>query len=231
MDEPSDGERPHPDPAATTPAGGEHAVRRASIGARRNPATETAVLEAARGLLAEKGYAGFSIDEVARRAGAGKPTIYRWWPSKADLFIAVYAADKAAAIAAPDTGDLAGDLAAYTSNVWRFWRESVPGAAFRALIAEAQASDSALAALREKFLPARLVDLEGLFARAARRGEIAEQDVEGLLRLYIGFHWFQLLTGHVEEDPALIARMVGLIVQAGHGGRPGAAATQAGPPQ
>ncbi|NVO14275.1 MAG: TetR/AcrR family transcriptional regulator [Rhodoplanes sp.] len=220
MDEPSNGDLPGPGPASAGSPECEHAARRASIGARRNPATEAAILEAARGLLAEKGYAGFSIDEVARRAGAGKPTIYRWWPSKADLFIAVYAADKAAAIAVPDTGDLADDLVAYTTNVWRFWRESVPGAAFRALIAEAQATGSALEVLREKFLPARLCDLESLFTHAAARGEIAADDVEGLLRLYIGFHWFQLLTGRIDEDPALIARMVGLIVRAGRSGRP-----------
>jgi AcrR family transcriptional regulator len=164
---------------------------------------------------------------VARRAGAGKPTIYRWWPSKADLFIAVYAADKAAAIAVPDTGDLAADLVAYTTNLWRFWRESVPGAAFRALVAEAQASGPALEALREKFLPARLHDLESLFVRAAARGEIAAADIDGLLRLYIGFHWFQLLTGRIDEDPPLIARMVGLIVGAG---RAGGSGTQARPP-
>lgn len=189
--------------------------RRASIGARRNPAAEAAILEAARALLAEKGYAGFSIDEVARRAGAGKPTIYRWWPSKADLFIAVYAADKAAAIQAPDTGDLAGDLAAYTSALWRFWRETPSGAAFKGLLAEAQASDPALTALREKFLPVRLSDLGCVFTRAAERGEITAEDAPALLRLYIGFHWVHLLTGRIDEDPALIDQMARLIARAG----------------
>ena len=54
--------------------------RRASIGARRSPETEAAVKAAARDLLAEKGYAGFSIEEVARRAGAGShTTCFAWW--------------------------------------------------------------------------------------------------------------------------------------------------------
>ncbi|MDC7789297.1 TetR/AcrR family transcriptional regulator [Rhodoplanes sp. TEM] len=198
-----------------TPAPTETAPRRASIGARRNPAAETAILAAARGLLAEKGYAGFSIDEVARRAGAGKPTIYRWWPSKADLFIAVYAADKAAAIAVPDTGSLAADLAGYTAALWRFWRETPSGAAFRALLAEAQASEQAMTALREKFLPLRLADLGCVFTRAAGRGEIAAADAESLLQLYIGFHWVHLLTERIDEDAALIDRMARLIVRAG----------------
>ncbi|RAI42862.1 TetR/AcrR family transcriptional regulator [Rhodoplanes roseus] len=201
-------------PKSATPPS-ETQSRRASIGARRSPAAEAAILDAARSLLAEKGYAGFSIDEVARRAGAGKPTIYRWWPSKADLFIAVYSADKAAAIVVPDTGALATDLAAYTTELWRFWRETPSGVAFRALLAEAQASEQAMAALRDKFLPLRLADLACVFTRAADRGEIAPADADDLLQLYIGFHWVHLLTGRIGEDAASIERMARLIVRAG----------------
>ncbi len=64
---------------------------RRSIGAQRNPDSERAILDAARDLLAEEGLAGFSIEAVARRARAGKPTIYRWWPDKTRLLLAVYA--------------------------------------------------------------------------------------------------------------------------------------------
>ncbi|MBK5961782.1 hypothetical protein CCR97_26765 [Rhodoplanes elegans] len=212
------------------PEAGHTGHRRASIGARRNPAAETAILGAARALLAEKGYAGFSIDEVARRAGAGKPTIYRWWPSKADLFIAVYAADKAAAIAVPDTGDLAADLSVYTKALWRFWRETSSGAAFRALIAEAQASEQAMIALREKFLPVRLADLGCVFTRAVERGEIAAADAPALLQLYIGFHWVHLLTGRIAEETELIEQAARLIVRAGGGAPATAAAPTATPP-
>ena len=63
---------------------------RRSIGARRNPESAEAILEAAEAVLLESGYAGFSIEAVARKARAGKPTIYRWWPSKAALLLDVY---------------------------------------------------------------------------------------------------------------------------------------------
>ena len=49
--------------------------KRTSIGARRNPATEEAILQAAEAILQEGDLAGFSIEAVARRARAGKPTI------------------------------------------------------------------------------------------------------------------------------------------------------------
>src|SRR5437773_2620831 len=44
-----------------------------------------AILDATRALLGEVGYARLSIDGVAKRAGVGRPTIYRWWPDKSHL--------------------------------------------------------------------------------------------------------------------------------------------------
>ncbi|MFG1402183.1 TetR/AcrR family transcriptional regulator [Xanthobacter sediminis] len=175
--------------------------RRASIGARRNPEAEAAILEAARGLLAERGYAGFSIEEVARRAGAGKPTIYRWWPTKADLFIDVYSAEKSAALVPPETGALWSDLLAYTRALWAFWRDTPSGRTFRALIAEAQASETAMIALRDKFLPERLKDVRRMFDAAASRGDVRAEAVPHLLTLYIGFNWVRLLTDRIADDP------------------------------
>lgn len=184
--------------------------RRASIGARRNPKSEAAVLAAARELLAERGYSGFSIEEVARRAGAGKPTIYRWWPSKADLFIAVYAAEKEAAIPAPALGALRGNLVRYTTDLWRFWRGNPAGSAFRGLIAEAQGGATALEALRGKFLGERLATPRALFLTAAQRAEFPLSEVEDRMALWIGFNWFHLLTDQL-EDEAVILRRVSLL--------------------
>lgn len=190
-------------------------VRRASIGARRNPATEEAIIAAARDLLEERGYAGFSFDEVARRAGAGKPTLYRWWPTRADLLMEVYSAEKAATMKAPDTGTLPGDLLAYTRALWAFWRDTPTGRAFRGLIAEAQAGEAAQILLREKFLPERLKDVRAMFERALGRGEVGASAVEDLIALYVGFNWFRLTTGRIEDDAPAIARMAQLLTQGG----------------
>ena len=192
------------------PMAADRTKRRASIGARRSPQTEAAVLAAARALLEEKGYAGFTIEEVARRAGAGKPTIYRWWPSKADLFIAVYAAEKEAAIAVPELGSLRGNLIRYTTDLWRFWRGNPAGSAFRGLVAEAQGSAAALEALRGKFLGERLAPARGLFVRAAERGEIAAAEIEDRIALWVGFNWYQLLTSQI-DDESVILRRIGLL--------------------
>ncbi|MDG3009060.1 TetR/AcrR family transcriptional regulator [Rhodococcus sp. D2-41] len=63
-----------------TGAGGQH-----RLGPQRNAAIDTAVLDATRELLIERGYSGTSIDAIARRAGVGRPAIYRRWPSKAHI--------------------------------------------------------------------------------------------------------------------------------------------------
>ena len=185
--------------------------KRRSIGARRNPESAAAVLKAARELLRERGYAGFSIDEVARRAGAGKPTIYRWWPTKADLFLSVYNAEKSEAMPPSDDASLGEALTQYTLALWRFWRENPAGGAFCGLVAEAQASPAALAVLREKFLPERLERLNDLFYNAAARNEIAADEVEDRITIWIGFNWFHLLTGQLDMPPEAIKRCILLI--------------------
>src|SRR5690606_6705519 len=109
---------------------------RKSIGARRNPDSAEAILEAAEAILAERGLSGFSIEAVARAARAGKPTIYRWWPSKSALLLEVYQRQKRAP-AAPDTGDLEGDVFAFLKGLFEQWRNTPAGDIFRSVIAEA----------------------------------------------------------------------------------------------
>lgn len=199
----------------TTVQPADGSKKRCSIGARRNPESAAAVVKAARELLHERGYAGFSIDEVARRAGAGKPTIYRWWPTKADLFLSVYGAEKSDALPLADEGSLAEALTEYTLALWKFWRENPAGGAFCGLVAEAQASPAALAVLREKFLPERLERLHSLFAIAVARKEIVADEVDDRIAIWIGFNWFHLLTGQLDVASEAIKRCVLLITGTG----------------
>ncbi|MBT2443138.1 TetR/AcrR family transcriptional regulator [Streptomyces sp. ISL-36] len=86
---------------------------------RRSERSRRAIYDAALALVAEAGYARTTIEGIAARAGVGKQTIYRWWPSKAavllDAFLDLAAraneelgGDADSEI--PDTGDLAADL-------------------------------------------------------------------------------------------------------------------------
>jgi AcrR family transcriptional regulator len=196
-------------------------ARRVSIGNTRNPETHAAILDAAHELLAEHGYAGVSMEAVARRAGAGKPTLYRWWPSKTALLIELYEREKSRVLAeVPDLGSAQKELVALIKGVHRFWRKTPAGQAFRSIIAEAQADEMALRALRDDFLPRGRATALAILDRAAARGEIApDVDRELLLDVLFGFSWYRLLTHQLRDSNGAVERLIAaLLAAAGTGG-------------
>ncbi|QHA04314.1 TetR family transcriptional regulator [Streptomyces broussonetiae] len=88
--------------------------------ARRSEKSRRAIYAAALALVGEVGYPKTTVEGIAARAGVGKQTIYRWWPSKAEVLLEAFfdlstqAAQEAgqAPYVIPDTGDLAADLKA-----------------------------------------------------------------------------------------------------------------------
>lgn len=89
---------------STMPAKETRLRRRRAVRLGRPPRelageVDARILEAARRVFLERGMAGASIDEIARLACAGKPTIYARYPSKQALFTAVVMRNVAAATA------------------------------------------------------------------------------------------------------------------------------------
>src|SRR5450432_744304 len=81
-------------------------------GRPRSAEADRAILAATLELLAERGLDAMSIEEVAARAGVGKTTIYRRWPSKGLLALDAFVISFRAEQPLPDTGTLRGDLVA-----------------------------------------------------------------------------------------------------------------------
>ncbi|APS21922.1 TetR family transcriptional regulator [Streptomyces sp. Tue 6075] len=99
------------------------APTKAPDSSRRSDRSRRAIHDAALALVAEVGYRRTTIEGIAARAGVGKQTIYRWWPSKAAVLMDAFldlagrAAEDAgaggtgeSAPGIPDTGDLVADL-------------------------------------------------------------------------------------------------------------------------
>ncbi|TGP53945.1 TetR/AcrR family transcriptional regulator [bacterium M00.F.Ca.ET.230.01.1.1] len=191
---------------------GEAAARgRKSIGAKRNPESADAIVEAAEAVLREAGYAGFSIEAVARRARAGKPTIYRWWPSKAALLIEVYQRQKH--VETPDTGNVEDDLAGFLRNLFAHWRDTPSGNVFRSLIAEAQSDETAAVALAE-YSKGRRSHTGLMIERAKARGEVAANVDAGIVAdLVAAYAWRHLLSNRLDEDEAAIRAAVRYVVR------------------
>lgn len=171
---------------------------RASIGARRNPETEAAVLDAAAALIAEAGYGALTMEAVCRRARAGKATLYRWWPSKGHLALALISRAKEA-IALPDSGSLRGDLILYLEQVLAQWRgddgQTPLGPLLRALYAEA-GEDPALAAAFAEARQSRWRGLDLILTAARDRGELAPRLTPDRARaLIMALPIYLLLTG------------------------------------
>ncbi len=84
-------------------------------GRPRDAGADEAILSATVDALAEGGISGLSMDEIARRAGVGKATIYRRWASKEALVLDALGTKPL--LPTPDTGSLRNDLLAYATAV------------------------------------------------------------------------------------------------------------------
>lgn len=153
----------------------------ARLGRKRDHTRDAEILDAAVEVLSECGYDGMTVDMVATRAKAGKATVYRRWPSKAELVIDAVACMKRAhtdAEEVPDTGTLRGDLVALIrpQSLQESERKMrVMGGLVSMLARDPHLADAVNEAITEP--RARLNRL--LMQRAADRGEIrGDADLE-----------------------------------------------------
>src|SRR3954465_7425678 len=109
-------------------SGGDLEVRRGR-GGPRDPETDSRITAAAAELMLERGFDKTTVDDVAALAGVGKATVYRRWTSKEDLAVAAMESLYSVEMPEPDTGSIAGDLAASYRSVLAFVN-SPQGAAF-----------------------------------------------------------------------------------------------------
>lgn len=145
--------------------------QRRGRGRPRDPSTDDRIVAAAAELLLERGFDKTTVDEVATRAGVGKATVYRRWPSKDDLAVSAMERLFNAEFPEPDTGSIQTDLAA-SYRALLFFVHSPEGAAFlRMSIAESVRDDRVAALYRESTLKRQLVH-RATFERAIARGEV-----------------------------------------------------------
>jgi AcrR family transcriptional regulator len=170
-------------------------------------------LTAAVELLAERGLAAMSIEEVAARAGVGKTTIYRRWPSKGLLALDAFVASFREEQPLPDSGTLRGDLLAALHAWVRAVTQTPMGSMLTGLIAEAQHDPSLHAAWRERVLEPLRTQHRIMLDRAIARGEIpATVDREVVLDLFFGAAQHRLLLGHLPLTDDFIREVVDVIL-------------------
>ena len=185
----------------------------AQRGRPRSAEADRAILNAAVDLLAERGLAAMSIEEVAARAGVGKATIYRRWSSKGLLALDAFVTSFQEQQPLPDTGTLRGDLIAALTAWVRAVTGTSMGAMLTGLIAEAQHDPSLRAAWRERVLEPLRSQHRIMLDRAIARGEIpATVDQEAVLDLFFGAAQHRLLLDHLPLTDDFIRQVVDVIL-------------------
>ncbi|HEY4460139.1 MAG TPA: TetR/AcrR family transcriptional regulator [Pseudonocardiaceae bacterium] len=183
-----------------------------SRGRPRSAQAHRAILDAALAELKERGYAALTIEGIAGRAGVGKQTIYRWWPSKADVVLDAMLDLTSTEIIVPDKGSLPEDLVAFLRATFR-QRGQRP--VLIGLMAQAILDPAFAKQFRDRFLFARRAALRGILQRAAERGEVAaELDLELLIDLVYGVLWYRLLLDHAPLGEAAGQQLAALVVRA-----------------
>jgi AcrR family transcriptional regulator len=173
-------------------------------GRPRSEVSRNAILDAAYWQVMERSYDRVTADSIAKAAGAGKQTLYRWWPSKAAVILDALAEKGRTRIDRPQeaairSGDLLGFLRAVIPAMAAF------GPALRHLMAEAQSDPKLRALLRERLIEPRREPLRQLLA--TRVSDAHKR--EALVSAIYGAIWYRLLLDE-PVDEALAVELAAL---------------------
>jgi AcrR family transcriptional regulator len=171
------------------------------------------VLSAAREILQHDGYAGLTMERVAAESGVAKTTLYRRWPTKAALCMALYLDVAGRELRDPNTSDVALDLKHIADTVVNLQKKTVAGPAFIGLIAEAQLSPDTRAAFLAEFADRRRQITRQVLRRAIQRRQLrANTDIDLVIDVIGGATTFRLLQGHAPLNKKFTSDLVDLVL-------------------
>jgi AcrR family transcriptional regulator len=194
---------------------GEDALGQPAITAaasRRSARAHAAILTATADLLTDAGYGALTIEGVAARAGVGKTTVYRWWPSKGALAI------EAVSLALPvptqtDTGDLRHDLLVAVRRVVHTFAHTPLGAVIPSLAADVMSDPQLAEQFRSQLIRPRRSAIVEVLLRAAARGDLPPNvDTDLLLDVYAGAVFYRILVSGEPVTDLLAEQLVDLML-------------------
>ncbi len=169
------------------------------------------VLRAALAVLEEDGLAGFTMEAVARRAGASKTTLYRHWTSPGALMIDAMDATFHP-FPVPDTGSVAGDVAALLAAQVRLL-QSTPFPRLIAAFAAAATRDPALAGMHADLTGRRREPMIAVLERGRDRGELpGDLDPELVTDLLTSPFFYRRLIAHRPIPPDMVAAVIAQVL-------------------
>jgi AcrR family transcriptional regulator len=155
-------------------------------GRPRSEASRRAVLDTALDLVQECGGGGITIEAIARKAGVGKQTIYKWWGGTSGIFLEILRENASRGI---DDLSAEHDLGSFLASTFQSLHPPVR-LILKALMAEAVLDST----LREKFVNEFIMQRRAALSRVLRRAPgLIIKDEALVIDLVFGFMWYRLL--------------------------------------
>jgi AcrR family transcriptional regulator len=178
-------------------------------GRKRSEASRQAILAASLDLVGEVGYAGLTVEGIAARSGTGKQTIYRWWPSKADVLLDALATTADLHVPVEDEGSYGAELRTFLSASFALGRQRRVTDVLRALMAQAQIDAGFGERFRALFLQRRRDALGVITERARARGDYPPGLSPGTVAdIVFGVIWYRVLATRQPLDDRLVDELV-----------------------
>ncbi len=190
------------------------------VGRRRDPSRDDAILQATLAVLAETDYETMTTDQVAARAGVSKATMYRRWPSKAELVcdaVETLRDDDAAAV--PDKGTLRDDLSALilpAQNSSMTWKYQI----MTGLLAIMPRDPDLAQVVHTRIVQPRHAEVRVVLQRAQARGELdPRRDIDTLAVAVPAMIAYRLIVVGQPIDRAFVNSIINVVLPAGGRGQ------------
>jgi AcrR family transcriptional regulator len=187
--------------------------RKRAPGRPRSEQAHSAILRSTLKLLGQNGFSELTIESVAARAGVGKATVYRWWPSKAALIADAFASSTTRKLHFPDTGSVRADMSQQMHQVIKIFN-SRRGRIVSAILGGGQSDRDLIAAFRERFLWPRRREAYATLKRGILRGELRKDvDMDLLLDSLYGPIYMRFLIRHDKLTPEFVDSLCELVLR------------------
>jgi AcrR family transcriptional regulator len=183
-------------------------------GRPRSALADLAIRDAAVDLFAERGFEGFSVEDVADRAGVSKATVYRRYPSKVDLVVEAASCLAADEITFPDTGNLRDDVRGLARSLVETFRTSPAGRVMPVMAFERRRYPELDAGYR-RFLADRKARTREVLRRGIERGELLpDTDVAVMGSMLVGPIFHRLMITQEPLDDTFVDALVDALLRA-----------------
>jgi AcrR family transcriptional regulator len=181
---------------------------RRTRGRPRDPEADEAIMKAALELFVERGLEGANFEQIAKRAGVAKVTVYRRWSSKEELLIQAIEQARTLVPEADIWATADATAQPVDERLMDSWVHTFGDARFRAILAQLIGSSvtqpSLLATYREQYIQPRRRLIHAALERARRDGRLAaDADLDTVIDMVVGAAMYRMLINpDIPADPA-----------------------------